>query len=89
MTRFIFEIDVVRKDDVKVVESYAKRALERRIISVDGYEFFTIASVREKGENEGDGFSEATIRRIKAREDERQQKIAEEHKNPELEEGVE
>ena len=42
MTRFIFEIDVVRKDDVKVVESYAKRALERRIISVDGYEFFTI-----------------------------------------------
>ena len=50
MTRFIFEIDVVRKDDVEVAESYAKRALERRIILVDGYEFITIANVRKKDE---------------------------------------
>lgn len=50
MTRFIFEIDVVRKDDVEVAESYAKRALERRIMLVDGYEFITIANVRRKDE---------------------------------------
>ena len=50
MTRFIFEIDVVRKDDVEVVNGYAKRALARRIISVDGHEFITIANVRRKDE---------------------------------------